>query len=351
MKEGRTLQELAVELQRQRNSMRDFKAPTSKLSMYDDGQFAMDTGGATPTSFETNNLFLGQLASWADIPKKYFDRLATEARPLLAENVNHWLNAKNETRLIRTVDNTVRAFLSHRYRMIDNIDVVETVLPVFAEHEVATVSTDVTPGHLYIKAVDQRRTVEIKKGDAVQIGVCISNSEVGLGAVHVDPLVFRLVCLNGAIVADAGLRKFHIGKQLREFDDAVEVFKDDTVVADNKAFFLKLRDVVNAAFDQAQMTDLLQSIEAGTKRRLGDDWQQLETVVELTGKKHGMSEAESQSVLKHLIQGNDLTQWGLANAVTETSKHTITYERATELETIGGSIMTLDEENWKELVN
>jgi len=108
-----------------------------------------------------------------------------------------------------------------------------------------------------------RRTTEVRKGDRVQFGVVVSNSEVGLGAVHVDPLVFVLACLNGAVVTDAGLRKFHIGRRLQELDEAVEVFQDDTVLADNRAFFLKLRDVVNAAFDETQMTDLLTAIEAG----------------------------------------------------------------------------------------
>lgn len=344
MKEGRSLQDLAVELQRQRSTMRDFKAPTAKTMYQDDGLFFV----GDHEFFQTNNLFIGQLGSWAEIPKKYVDRLATEAPELLAQNVNHWLSKSKETRLIRTMDGTARAFLSHRYRIIDNIDVVEAVLPAFAEHGITSVSQEVTDKRLYLKAVNTRKTVEVKKGDPVQFGVVISNSEVGLGAVHVDPLLFRLVCLNGAILSDAGMRKFHIGRRVAELDESMEVFKDDTVVADNKAFFLKLRDVVNAAFDEVTMSDVMKSIQEGTTRSITEG-RFIEEVIEVTSKKYGLNSHESEGVMRLLIEGKDLTQWGLANAITAQSQKTQSYERATELEKIGGEVMVLDEKGWKEI--
>ncbi len=349
MKIGRTIPELAVELQRQWSTMRDFKTPTARLYYTGDQtlEFATQVKPAGE-KFQTNALFNRQLAAWAGIPQKYFDRMTTEDRPLLAENVNHWLHNQNETRLVRTLDGTARAFLSHRYRTLDNVDVVGAVLPVFQERGIVTVSAEVTPDHLWLKGLNERRTVEVKKGERVQFGVVISNSEVGLGAVHVDPLVYTLACLNGAIVADAGLRKFHIGRRLQELEESMEVFQDDTVRADNRAFFLKLRDVVNAAFDETQMTDLLASIEAGTQRRLGEG-KFLEEVVEVTSERYGFSNLESEGVLRALIDGADLTQWGLANAVTAHAQTVPSYERATELERVGGTIMTLDEKEWKEL--
>jgi len=53
-----------------------------------------------------------------------------------------------------------------------------------------------------------------------------------------------------------------------------------------------------------------------------------------------------------LINGphpRDLTQWGLANAVTAYSQRVDSYERATELEKIGGTIMTLTDQEWREV--
>lgn len=346
MKEGLSLQDLAIELQNQRASMRDFKAPTNQLSYDQDSMLHM----GDENHFTANNLFMRQLTAWADIPKKYVDRMQSDAPDLLSRNLNHWLKKNNETRLVRTIAGTARAFLSHRYRIIDNIDVVESVLPVFAEHQITTVSQQVTENHLYLKAVNTRKTFEIKRGDAVQFGVVVSNSEVGLGAVHVDPLVYRLVCDNGAIMADAGLRKFHIGRRLQELDESMEVFKDETIEADNKAFFLKLRDVVTAAFDETQMMDVMKSIEEGTNRKLGEG-RFLEEVVEVTSTRYGLNGLESEGILRRLIEGRDLTQWGLANAVTNLANSTSDYERATDLERLGGTIMTLPEKEWEEIAS
>jgi hypothetical protein len=351
MKQGRTLQELAVELDRQKQAIRDFRVPARLLKLGDTGN---PTGLAVSgiATFGTNKLFLNQLTGWAGIPQKYVDKMLAEDPALLAVNVNCWLdhNDHQENRLVRTLDGTARAFLSHRYRTLDNVDVIGAVLPVFQERGITTVSAEVTDAHLYVKGLNDRRTVELgaQRGDKVQFGVVISNSEVGLGAVHVDPLVFTLACLNGAVIAAAGLRKFHIGRHLQELEEAVEVFQDDTVLADNRAFFLKLRDVVNAAFDEAQMTDLLAAIAAGTQRRLGAG-RFLDEVVEVATARYGLNQPEAEGVLRALIDGRDLTQWGLANAVTATARAVESYERATELERIGGTIMVLPEGEWREL--
>ena len=56
---------------------------------------------------------------------------------------------------------------------------------------------------MYIKVVNKRLEAEVVPGDIVQSGVIISNSEVGLGSVNIQPLVYRLVCSNGMVVNDA----------------------------------------------------------------------------------------------------------------------------------------------------
>ncbi|HLZ07946.1 MAG TPA: DUF932 domain-containing protein, partial [Chloroflexota bacterium] len=91
------------------------------------------------------------------------------------------------------------------------------------------------------------------------------------------------------------------------------------------------------------------AVAEGATRRLGT--RKLEEVVEVVGKKHGLNETEEDGILRHLIDGGDLTQWGLANAITAYSQAVPSYERATELEKVGGNVMTLDESQWKEVAN
>jgi hypothetical protein len=93
----------------------------------------------------------------------------------------------------------------------------------------------------------------VAPGDVVQAGVVVSNSEVGCGSLSVQPLVFRLVCRNGLIASDGALRKTHVGRILDTVEDAVTVFKDDTMLADDRAFFLRVRDVVEATVSEATL--------------------------------------------------------------------------------------------------
>ena len=99
---------------------------------------------------------------------------------------------------------------------------------------------------MYIKVVNPRLEAEVQKGDIVQAGIIISNSEVGLGSVRVMPLVYRLVCLNGMVVNDLGQRRYH-GSELEE---AWELFSDETLQAEDTAFLLKLADIVRTAVDE-----------------------------------------------------------------------------------------------------
>ncbi len=53
---------------------------------------------------------------------------------------------------------------------------------------------------------------EVEVGDVVIAGFVISNSEVGLGSLRVEPLVFRFVCKNGMICKDYAQKRYHVGK-------------------------------------------------------------------------------------------------------------------------------------------
>ncbi len=92
--------------------------------------------------------------------------------------------------------------MSDRFLRLDNFELAQAVLPVLGEmgEGVQIVSSEMTQTRMYIKAINRRLELEVNKGDVVQAGICISNSEVGLGSLKVEPLVYRLVCLNGCAV-------------------------------------------------------------------------------------------------------------------------------------------------------
>lgn len=60
----------------------------------------------------------------------------------------------------------------------------------------------------------------------------------------------------------------------------------------------------------------------------------------------GLDETESASVFRNLIEGGNLTQYGLHAAVTRAAQDADTYDRATELEYMGGRIVELPANDW-----
>jgi hypothetical protein len=72
-------------------------------------------------------------------------------------------------------------------------------------------------------------------------------------------------------------------------------------------------------------------------------------VVDFTAKRFGLTETEGKSVLRHLIEGGDLSRYGVWNAVTRTAEDVESYDRASEIERMGGHIVTLANSEWKEL--
>jgi hypothetical protein len=357
MKQGKNITELAQELDRQVKSRKDFIATTDALAMrhekeqgevgFEYGKLVLD--GLNGSGKSVNDFAHGQFSSELGIPKKYYDRMKTEAPNLLVNNVNHWLHNEPKRRLVRTLDGRVRAFLSDKYRPLDNFDLASTILPVFADRGAQVESSELTETRLYLKATLPTMTATItgsrQKGDIVTAGLVVSNSEVGAGALRIEPMIYRLVCLNGMIAADSTLRKYHVGKAA-DGDGVFEYLSTETRQADDKAFWLKARDVVRAAFNEVVFNALVKKIEDATQERIGT---KLETFVEDVTERFTLPEGTREGILRYLIEGGDLSRWGAVNALTAASQDVESYDLATEMERAGGKVLELAPSEWKDL--
>jgi len=345
MKSGRSLVNLAQELERQLATKQDLVVPTSLLRCH------TDEGGSCKMMIDAKdgvgeygitNLARRQLAEKLKIPFTYFERMRTEQPGLLDHNVNTWLQTDSERRMIRTLDGQVRAVLSDRYRRLDNYDLAENVLPILQRLADARFeSVELTETKMYLKVVTPRVEYEIAPGDVVQAGIAIMNSEVGHGTLSVQPLVYRLVCRNGLIASDRALRKTHVGRILQQEEEAITVFRDDTLAADDKAFFLKVRDVVEAAVSETTFRQVAQKMQKTLDIKLTGDPVK---AVEVLANRYTLNESERAGVLRHLIVEGDLSAYGLVNAVTHYSDDVEDYDRATEFEALGGKLIELPSE-------
>ena len=348
MKQGTSLNALAATLLRQAQAKRDYLVDTRALRFETvaGGESKITLMAEESEAFLVNDFTHRQIADRLGIPARYFDMMREKNPELLGTNVNSWFAAKPEKRLLRTLDGTVRAFLSDRYRRMDNAEVAEAVLPIISElPEAEVISCELTQTKMYIKVVNRRLQLDVRPGDTVQAGFVLSNSEVGAGSVRVEPLVFRLVCSNGLIVPDYGQKRYHVGRAL-EAEESQAIYRDETLAADDAAFLMKVQDTVRLAVDQAKFAHLVNRLRDAAGEPLSGN---PVSAVELLANRHSLTQDESGGVLRHLVTGGDFSRYGLLNAVTRTSQEVADYDRATELERLGGKIMTLDSKEWREL--
>ena len=183
-------------------------------------------------------------------------------------------------------------------------------------------------------------------GDIVQAGLIISNSEVGLGAVSIQPLVYRLVCSNGMVVNDAQTRRNHIGR-VNEADENYLLYSDTTLEADDKAFALKIQDTVRAVVEETRFSKVVSLMKEAKQARMNTA--AIPDIVRLVSKDFHITDEESKGVLQRLIEDNDMTLYGLSNAVTRHSQDVESYDRATALEGIGYNILSMPARQWTQI--
>ena len=358
MKTSMTLLDLATELDRQAKAKNDYIAPTNLMSMWHDTNpdqpFSLSMQGIG--NYNIGDYAHRQIGEHTGIPFKYYNKMMTEAPGLLTANVNHWFETNPANRLIRTLDDKIRAYLSNNYRMMDNYDLAEAVLPVLTEAGATVHSADIRENKMFIKAVIEGRTQEIpppagSQGRAVPVqpGIVISNSEVGDGAISVQPAVHTLSCLNMAVWAQHALRRIHLGGKLSEDNDRIKQYlSDQTIELSDAALWSQVRDITNAAMTGSMFDDIVAQLTAA--RTQGIPVSIVNTVIERVSNRFGIFEGEQGSILGHLIDGGELNKFGLHNAVTRASQDMDSYTRATEFEHIGGEIIALPQRDWDALI-
>ncbi len=359
MKVGKSLVELATEIERQSKVKKDYVVPTQKLvAVPVERDVKVEFVNGEKQSLAVQPYAHQQIADRLGIPFKYYQRLKEEAPALLATNVNHWFQANPEKRLVRVLSDKegnpyIRAFLSDRFRALDYADLLEVVFPVLQKLGVLILSADVTETRFYIKAVDSRITLDVPKGAAMGDGghtifdtlspaITIRDSEVGHGALSVDQSIFTKACTNLGTF-DKVIRKTHVGRRGDFGDEVTALLSDETRQADDKALWLKVRDVVQASFEQAKFAATVDKIKGTALNKITAP---ADEVVEVTAQRFGFNEEERGSVLKHLIEGADLSQYGLANAITRTAEDLDDYDRASSFESFGGKLFQLPKSEW-----
>lgn len=341
MKEGRSLTDLAAEIQRRAENRQDYLADTRQIQINGDSLLLPLLDKPLTITEHTH----GQIAEYAGIPKAYYDKLRKEQPGLFKNNVETWLKSFQETRLVRGLDGRARAFMSNRYRPVDNEDVFTAALEAFSDVTgLQLVSSEVTDNRLYLKALFPRKElINPQVGDEIQAGVIVSNGEIGNGSISVRVMSYKLWCKNGA-AGEHLMRQSHVGKQLTANDGIV--YRDETIAADDKALLMKLTDMIKSV-PGAPFDKLL----SDTRRLAGlPEVDKPIQAVEALAKKLSFNEDRKNAVLERFLKASKQTPFEMVQAVTNVANTVDSYDDASELEAIGGKLTMMPANEWNEIL-
>lgn len=358
MKQGKNLTELAQEIERQNAAKHDYVADSSALTMLNDGKsISIDGVGA----FGITQSARRQLATKLDIPFAFFDRLTEKHPDELAHVVNTLARREPQRNMVRTLDGNIRAFLSDRFRPLDNYDLADAVLPEIGRAGAQVASCEITETRLYIKLLMPWLDRELPVPEGLKMGVghnwyvrkiigsvTISNSETGGGALAINPGVFEKQCTNLAVFKDEGFGRMHIGKKIGgEGDEVTKYLTDETRALDDAAVWAKVRDVMRATMDGRVMDAIVEKLVTARGDVINADPVK---VVEVFSKRNTLTQDEKGGLLRYLTDSGEMTRYGLQWAVTRLSQDAESYDRASELERLGGEVIELPRSDWQQLL-
>lgn len=323
--QNNSLGELVTLLEKQDKLKKDFVAPSTSLH-FTDGKL-MVTKDKVDIIYTPTKVFHAQVCGKLEIPKTYYDKMLNVATGLLDNNVNHWLKGFDKSMLVRTFEDenkTARAFLSDRYSMVDNYEILFETLEAIRATGIAVEvqQAELSENRMYLKVVcpeiEVKATELLKQyartktvGDGVMSGFVLSNSEIGMGAFNIMPRAVILACNNGLVVAKDALKRIHLGASMEELD-----FSKNSAVKQANIRLIK-EQVKHAVSIFLSKKYLEKTINLYTELGNKEITAPVANVIEVVSKEFSLSDERKSNILNYFIKGADTRRIGLVNAITE----------------------------------
>jgi hypothetical protein len=334
-----SLPELADVLSKQKSWKHDIIAPSTIIKSYHGSimlkeepssslsdLLQMNGIGTIPDVYEPLDIAHAQIAQKLGIPKAYYDRLLRhENVELFDENVNHWLKTEPNNYLLRNFvdgDNrTLRAFLSDRYKIIDNADVLYTALEAIQKSDIPVEITqcDMTDKRMYVKVDCPDITLKAdellrsykpameKQNFGIMTGLIITNSETGHGRFRVAPRLKVLACSNGMIIEKDSFNNVHLGAK---HDEGIVEWSDKTRKAEYELIMNQVNDAVKTFLSPEYLNGVIRYYSQRNK--------ELEHPISAAKNvaKAFITKEKEDDLISYFAGSGDLTAMGLVNAVT-----------------------------------
>jgi len=293
-------------------------------------------------------VFDSGLSDKLGIPLPYLRRMREQRPELYDANVNGWLAGDERRFLVRCLsgDNgpgVARAFLSDRYKIIDNLDVLMATLDGVRQAgvDVTIDGCDLTERRMYVRIVCKQVsalapqllrnyrspfTGEVGADNPVVFsGFVISNSETGAGAFTIVPRLVVQVCRNGMTINADAMRHVHLGARL---EDGPVRWSAETHDKNLALVTSQTRDAVSTFLDVDYVTAKLGELTETASAEIRHP----EKTIQLVAKQLKFTIDQQEEILRHFIRGGDLTAGGVLHAVTSAAQTVDDADVAYEME-------------------
>jgi len=367
---GTDLNEFAQLLQAQRANTEDLVVPASKLSMEEgalhirtNGEPVLTLDGVTvPTvvnRYTPTRMADEGFATRLNIPREYLGRLhrgGVVARKGIAPNVALYdatVNLSLEHTpgdpkyLVRVLkgdlseygtEGYVRAILSERYRIIDNLDVLLSTLDGIRQAGIdplgLKLECELTERRMYVRVHAPQVAVQAQEllrgyrspygdrltGDQLPMiyaGFTVTNSETGHGAAAITPQTVVEICRNGQTWKSDAMSEVHLGARM---DEGVVQWSDETQRALLELIRNQAKDAVKTflsrEYVQRKVDEMTEKARVGIARAASED------AVTLVRRECAFTDAQARDILTDFLSGGQSTVGGMVQAVTSAAQRT-----------------------------
>lgn len=163
-------------------------------------------------------------------------------------------------------------------------------------------------------------------------GLKVTNSDVGEGARSIAPEVVVQICGNRLTLTASADRAIHLGSQK---DEGVIQWSAETMERELQLITSQAADAVTTFLTPEWFGGKVTEIEALAGAPVGKP----EEVIKDVSKTAGFTQGETADILAHFLRGGAYTAGGVANAVTSVSQTLDSADRAAELDAKAMSVM------------
>lgn len=284
---------------------------------------------------------------------------------LLVENVNRQIQEVDKAFMVRThrpygncgneADVRIaRALLSPSFKRLDD----DFVFPVVAK-ALESVSG---PGYLefiylggrntgektYARYVSKDPVLFVGKRE-IRIGFQVTNSEVGMSGFVIEFFLCDDFCENGMIFGKEGLDLFymkHSGKRMRTIVPGI--MSHDPFITQHERYDMevKIQDRIFSMVSPNMIDSIKNVVECSFDRKFYKD---PEDVIEKFGTFYELTADEIELAKQEFIEGENHA-YGLQAAITKAGQQSLSFDRRSELDRIGGKIVEQSDAQWENLI-